>query len=87
MVMPDLEHSVVATVHAQRVQRKWRQADLSQRLGWPTWRLSDLEVGRRGLRVNELVPLCSALDISLAELIRDADPADLAALQVDPPPG
>ena len=53
---------------------------LARRLGWTRQVVWSFESGARVLKVSELPALCRALDVSLSELARGADPDDLAAI-------
>lgn len=58
------------------------QAHLAELLGWSVSTLGDLEAGKRGVSVNDLPPLCRALELDLLELTRKADAEDLEALGI-----
>jgi transcriptional regulator with XRE-family HTH domain len=80
--MADLGAVVANNVRAERARRHWRQEDLAARLGWSRGSIGHLESGRRRPAVSDLPPLCRAFDISLLELLRGADQADLDALRI-----
>jgi len=67
---------------AERHRLGWRQRDLAERLGWPPVRVSEIETGRRPIRVEELAPVCEALSITLADLGHGADERELQALGI-----
>jgi len=69
-----------ANVRAERARRKWRQKDLADRLGWSVDTLSNLETGQRRVTLDDLVPLCTAFEITIHQLLFGADPAELAAI-------
>jgi transcriptional regulator with XRE-family HTH domain len=76
-----LGHIIAANVRAQRAFRRWRQADLADRLGWDRSHVGHLESGQRSVRADDLPALCRALDVPLAKLCDGAEPEDLAALR------
>lgn len=78
--MPDLATVVAASVRGERSRRRWRQQDLADRMRWSQATVSDIEAGKRVVTVADLVGLCAALEISLADLFRGADPDDLRTL-------
>src|SRR4051794_30577312 len=78
----DLGAVVANNVRAERARRHWRQEDLADRLGWSRGSIGHLESGRRRPSVTDLPPLCRAFGITLADLLRGADQADLDALQL-----
>lgn len=80
--MADLGAVVANNVRAERARRHWRQEDLAERLGWSRGSIGHLESGRRRPSVADLPPLCAAFGITLADLVRGADPADLDVLQL-----
>ena len=80
--MPEFADVITANVRAERGRRKWRQADLGERLGWSGATVSNLEVGKRTLIASDLPQLCRAFDITLAKLAEGADPDDLRTLGI-----
>lgn len=71
---------VARNIAAERVRRRWTQADLAERMGVTRGAVSTWETGTRVVGLDLLVPLCRALDVTLADLVRGADPDDLRAL-------
>jgi ribosome-binding protein aMBF1 (putative translation factor) len=71
---------VAANVRAERARRRWRQADLAERLGWSLTKVADVESGRRRITADQLVELCRALDVTLLRLLDGADLDDLNTL-------
>jgi transcriptional regulator with XRE-family HTH domain len=71
---------IAANVRAERARRRWTQADLGERIGWPRSSVSDVESGRRRLTADDLVALCAPFDVSLVKLADGANPADLKTL-------
>ncbi|MBK8078490.1 MAG: helix-turn-helix transcriptional regulator [Kineosporiaceae bacterium] len=49
---------IAANVRAERARRRWTQAELGERVGWPRSSVSDVESGRRKLTADDLVALC-----------------------------
>jgi len=45
--------------------------------------VAHLESGRRAMAVNHLPQLCKALDLSLADLFRDAEAEDLTVMRFE----
>jgi transcriptional regulator with XRE-family HTH domain len=78
--VPEFSDVIAANVRAERARRRWRQADLAERLGWSNVTVSDLEIGRRGVSANDLPKLCRAFGVHLDQLTHGADPDDLDAL-------
>jgi transcriptional regulator with XRE-family HTH domain len=80
--MPKLEKVIAASVQAERARLGWRQVDLAERLDWSLSQVSDLERNQRAIHVNDLPLLCSALNVSITDLVKHADPEDLRALML-----
>lgn len=80
--MARLGDRIAANVRGERARRRWTQDDLAQRLGWSRAMVSDLESGRRKVAADDIPGLCGAFEISFADLVRDADPDDLAKLRL-----
>lgn len=80
--VPTLGDVLASNVRAERARRRWRQADLAERLGWPQSSVSDLESGRRKIGVDDIVPLCRAFDVTLARLLDGAEPGELHLIGV-----
>lgn len=70
---------IAANVRGERSRRRLTQEDLARRLGWSRQIVWQIEAGARALKVDELPPLCRALEVSMSDLARGADPDDLAA--------
>ncbi len=58
--MPRL-HGITAKVRVKRARRRWRQADLGQRMHWSVSQGSDLESGRRAVHAGDLPVLCAEI--------------------------
>lgn len=81
--MPPIGDVIARNVRAERARRRWTQSELGERVGWPRSSVSDVESGRRKVASDELVALCRAFGVPLAELARGAEPDDLRALGLD----
>jgi len=77
-----LEIVIARAIRAERARLGLRQDELAERLGWARQTLSTVESGARRITVNDLPLLCDALGVPLAELIRGAEPDDLARLRL-----
>jgi transcriptional regulator with XRE-family HTH domain len=75
---------VARNVRVERARRGWRQQDLADVLGWTRGMVAHFESGRRAVAVKHLPQLCKALDMSLTELFRDAEPDDLVSMKIEP---
>jgi transcriptional regulator with XRE-family HTH domain len=82
--MASLGDRIAANVRGERARRRWTQADLAERMGpgWSRATVSDLESGRRKVAADDLAPLCGAFGVRFADLVRDAEAADLERLQL-----
>lgn len=76
--MADLQHVVADNLRGHRSRRRMRQIDLAGVLHISQPALSALEAGSRDITLTEALIICRTLDITLAELLRGADAADLA---------
>jgi transcriptional regulator with XRE-family HTH domain len=65
---PDLS-SLGSRLVRLRVQRGWKQIELSHRTGIPPTRLSRLEKGRCAPRLEELIQLCVVLGADLDQIV------------------
>jgi transcriptional regulator with XRE-family HTH domain len=77
-----LGEAVAANVRSLRARNRWTQSELADALHISQRAVSTLEseAGRADVGIQELVDLCRAFKVPLAELLRGADPADLRAL-------
>jgi transcriptional regulator with XRE-family HTH domain len=75
---------VAANIRAERARRRWKQAELAARLGvgWDQSKISDVEGGRREVRLGELPGFCRALDVPLLKLLEGTEPHDREALGI-----
>jgi transcriptional regulator with XRE-family HTH domain len=76
----DLHEVLAAAIAAERRRRGLTQAGLGSLIGWPQSSVSKVERGVRAVLAADLPALCDALDVTLEQLLRDADMADLRAL-------
>jgi transcriptional regulator with XRE-family HTH domain len=77
---------VARNIAAERVRRRWTQADLADRLGVTRGAVSTWETGTRVVGLDLLIPLCRALDVPLVDLLKGVDQDDLRALGLGPVP-
>lgn len=79
--MPSLSEVLQKNLRAERARNKWGQARLGKELGgWSRSRVSDLETGETQMHVAHIVPICRALNITFADLLKGCDPEDREAL-------
>lgn len=69
-------------VKAMRVFRGYTQAQVADKLGICRVSVSDIENGRRGVRLGEALTLAEVLDVSLADLLAE-QPLTLAVSIAD----
>lgn len=79
-VSQPLSALLARNVAAERVRRRWTQAELAAKLGVSRGTLGGWEAGSRQIGVDWLLPLCSALDVALIKLLEGLDPEDLDRL-------
>lgn len=82
--MPRLSAVFPRNVRAERVRKGWDQAELGERIGgWTRTMVSDLETGRRRLAVDDIGPICAALELDVVRLaVGCDDPAEIAAFGI-----
>ncbi len=82
--MPDAQRPLTAllamNVAAERVRLRMDQAVLADRLGVDRSTVTRIENGQRPVRVDELLPLCEALGVTLVDLLRGATPGQMTRL-------
>lgn len=78
--MSTVEDALAANIRAERARRRLRQDDVAAALGCARSGVADMESGRRRITLNDVTVICRTLNVSLAELLRGADPDDLRAL-------
>jgi transcriptional regulator with XRE-family HTH domain len=79
-VTTELANIVARNIRLERSNRRWKQEQLAEMLGWETATVLALESGTKRLNMEAVPALCRVFGISLAKLIDGADPEDLAAL-------
>jgi transcriptional regulator with XRE-family HTH domain len=77
---PPLSALLARNVAAERVRRRWTQAELAEKLGVSRGTLGGWESGSRQIGVDWLLPLCDALAVSLVKLLDGLEPTDLRRL-------
>jgi transcriptional regulator with XRE-family HTH domain len=82
----DLGSRIAFNVRAERVRQRLSQEELAGRLGWSRVTLSEVESGKRKILAADLPGLCTALGVSLARLLLDAAPDQVAALRLNEGP-
>ena len=78
-----LDAVVAANLRALRAGRRLRQVDVAKLASMNRASLASIESERRRVSLDDAARLCAALEVTLDELLRGADPADLAALGLD----
>ena len=58
-----------------RKRRRWRQADLAQRLDWDRSVISLIENGRREISLDEAIAICATLGVSPLNLVVSTIPS------------
>jgi transcriptional regulator with XRE-family HTH domain len=64
------DRAVVATVSSSRKDMDLTQEDLAKRMGWSREVLSNIEQGRRGVTVSDLILIARALNLDPETLFR-----------------
>jgi transcriptional regulator with XRE-family HTH domain len=77
-----LGQAIAMNVRAARARHGWTQAALADMVGVSRTALSGVENAARAVKVDELPKLCAALGISFHELIKGADPDEVARLML-----
>ena len=78
--MTDAQEAAARNIRGFRSAARMRQIDLADVLHVGQTTVSDIEANRRELTLREVVAVCKALDVTLAELLRGTDTGDLRAL-------
>jgi transcriptional regulator with XRE-family HTH domain len=78
-VSADLRDVLTRNLRAERTRAELTQPELADRLGWTRDMVSKMERGQRTIGAHELPALCEALGCTVRDLLRGADPQDLAA--------
>ena len=77
-----LDGALAEVMHRERDQRSWRQVDLAKHLRWPLSRVTRIEAGMQRVLVKDLLDLCRVLEMGVADLLSEADPADLKTMDL-----
>ena len=56
--MADLGDLIANNIRGERARRRWTQAQLAERLGWPRTSIHDIEIGRNPDRDLDAPPFC-----------------------------
>jgi transcriptional regulator with XRE-family HTH domain len=83
LVSQPLSALLARNVAAERVRRRWTQADLAGQLGVSRATVGGWEAGSRQIGVDWLLPLCGALDVPLAKLLDGLDGPGMQRLGID----
>jgi transcriptional regulator with XRE-family HTH domain len=75
-----VDYVLARNLRAERARLGLRQSDVADRLGWSPSLVSLMETGQRRIAAAELPVLCRLFGVTLADLLRGADPEDLDAL-------
>jgi len=75
-----LTEAAAEGIRGYRARRRLTQADLGRALGLAARTVTDIELARRPLTLDELPVVCEALDVTLAQLLDGADDAMLRRL-------
>ena len=78
--MPSLSDVLARNIAAERSRRRWKQAELAEKLGVAPSTVGNYETGTRRPGIDDLPKLCAAFDITLAKLLDGADEEDLRRL-------
>jgi transcriptional regulator with XRE-family HTH domain len=66
----EVDKLIGANVRGVRSRLRMRQEDLSDAMGWSRRTVTTLEAGDRRVTVSDVMLLCEALEVDLAELLR-----------------
>lgn len=78
--VPSLTAVIGPRIRGLRSERRLRQVDLAERVGWRPRTVGYVEASERPLIVDELPAVCRALGVDLRTLFAGADPEDLDAM-------
>lgn len=78
--MPTVSAIIGGNIRYARARRHLTQKELGQRLGFSDGTIAQMELGRRTITVNELIPLCAALQVDLMFLLDGIAAEDRATL-------
>lgn len=80
--VPDLRSVLAGAIRAERLRSGLTQDQLAADLGWSRTVITMIEARQRAVTAEELPALCRALNVTLAQLLRDADRDDRQALDL-----
>lgn len=83
MTPEEVDELIGANVRGVRSRLRMRQEDLADAMGWSRRTVTTLEAGDRRVTVSDVMLLCGALEVDLAELLRGAPPEALRPLGLD----
>lgn len=75
-----LTEAAAEGIRGWRARRRLTQADLGKALGLAARTVTDIELARRPLTLDELPVVCDALGVTLVQLLDGADEATLRKL-------
>jgi transcriptional regulator with XRE-family HTH domain len=78
--VPTLTAIIGKNIRYARARQEMLQADLASKLGMSPGTISQIERGIRVLTVNELLPICEALDVDLRFLVDGLGAEDVRRL-------
>jgi transcriptional regulator with XRE-family HTH domain len=84
---PRLGDLAARGVRAERSRRGWLQAELATRLGTSQTTISQIESGRRRLSLDDLLAVCTVLQVPLDQLLVGAQAEQLQVLGLRRRPG
>lgn len=76
----EVDKLIGANVRGTRSRLRMRQEDLADAMGWSRRTVTTLEAGNRRVTVSDVMLLCEALEVDLAELLRGAPDGALRTL-------
>lgn len=77
-----LRASLAKAIGAERVRAGLTQQQLADQLGWSRRIISEIETGKRQVRVDELPEICEAIDCGVLDLLGRAARADARKLRL-----
>jgi transcriptional regulator with XRE-family HTH domain len=69
MNVAEIRKQIGHRIKVRRVVLDMKQEELGQRLGVPQSQISEWEIGRRALRIEQAVALAQALDTTVGHLV------------------
>lgn len=80
MVTREFADIVARNIRIERGNRRWKQEDLADQLGWANSQVAGVEAGSKRISMDDLPVLCRVFGIPLTQLIHGVDPEDRKAL-------